>query len=289
MTDVRGARRQYAAFVAALGASGDQRIEAAFAAVERERHCGDALWLVAAGEGYVRRPSPDPDFLYRNAAIGLVPERGLNNGEPGSHALWLKAVEPKAGECVAHFGAGAGYYTAILADCANVFVHTRSGAAGALPGVDVMYVNAGATAPMAVWLDALRLDGRLIFPLTPDVGIGGTLHVGRAPMASIRRALIRAPCSSNATARETPAKLRGFQRRSRAAAPRMYAGRVGERIPTHRAGLPTAAGGVQSKPDAPASVRTRAPSPRHPANVSLRRRSLGAAARAGRIRPLART
>ena len=132
MTDVRGARRQYAAFVAALGASGDQRIEAAFAAVERERHCGDALWLVAAGEGYVRRPSPDPDFLYRNAAIGLVPERGLNNGEPGSHALWLKAVEPKAGECGAHFGAGVGYYTAILADCANVFVHTRSGAAGVL-------------------------------------------------------------------------------------------------------------------------------------------------------------
>ncbi len=205
MTDVRAARRQYAAFVAALGASGDQRIEAAFAAVERERYCGDGPWLVATGEGYARTPSPDPDFLYRNAAIGLVPERGLNNGEPGSHALWLKAVEPKAGEYVAHIGAGAGYYTAILAelvggegrvdayeidpeiaesarrnlaDRANVFVHTRSGAAGALPDVDVVYVNAGATAPMAVWLDALRRDGRLIFPLTPDVGIGGMLHVG---------------------------------------------------------------------------------------------------------------
>jgi len=205
MTDVRAARRQYAAFVAALGASGDQRIEAAFAAVERERYCGDGPWLVATGEGYARTPSPDPDFLYRNAAIGLVPERGLNNGEPGSHALWLKAVEPKAGEYVAHIGAVAGYYTAILAelvggegrvdayeidpeiaesarrnlaDRANVFVHTRSGAAGALPDVDVVYVNAGATAPMAVWLDALRRDGRLIFPLTPDVGIGGMLHVG---------------------------------------------------------------------------------------------------------------
>jgi hypothetical protein len=37
MTDVRGAMRQYAAFVAALGASGDQRIEAAFAPVESGR------------------------------------------------------------------------------------------------------------------------------------------------------------------------------------------------------------------------------------------------------------
>jgi protein-L-isoaspartate(D-aspartate) O-methyltransferase len=206
MTDARAARRQYAAFVAALGASGDQRIEAAFATVERERHCGEGPWMVAAGEGYARTPSADPQFLYQNAAIGLVPERGLNNGEPGSHALWLKAVEPKAGERVAHVGAGAGYYTAILAelvgregridayeidleiaerarrnlaDRANVFVHARSGAAGALPDVDVVYVNAGATAPMAGWLDALRAGGRLIFPLTPDVGVGGMLRVTR--------------------------------------------------------------------------------------------------------------
>jgi protein-L-isoaspartate(D-aspartate) O-methyltransferase len=206
MTDARAARRRYAAFVAALGASGDQRIEAAFAAVEREKYCGEGPWLVAVGEGYLRTPSPDPEFLYRNAAIGLIPERGLNNGEPGSHALWLKAVEPKAGERVAHVGAGAGYYTAILAelvgregridayeidpeiagrarrnlaDRANVFVHARSGAADALPDVDLIYVNAGATAPLAVWLDAVRPGGRLIFPLTPDVGIGGMLHVAR--------------------------------------------------------------------------------------------------------------
>jgi protein-L-isoaspartate(D-aspartate) O-methyltransferase len=206
MTDARAHRSQYAAFVAAVGASGDKRIEGAFAAVERERHCGEGPWFVAAGEGYVRTPSSDPGFLYRNAAIGLVPERRLNNGEPGSHALWLKAVSPAAGERVVHVGAGAGYYTAILAelvgregridayeiepeiaerarqnlaDRANVFVHMRSGAAGALPGADVIYVNAGATAPMAIWLDALRPAGRLIFPLTPDAGIGGMLLVAR--------------------------------------------------------------------------------------------------------------
>ena len=206
MTDARALRSRYAAFVATLGASGDKRIEAAFAAVERERHCGEGPWLVAAGEGYVRTPSSDPDFLYRNAAIGLVAERRLNNGEPSSHAFWLKAVEPKPGERVAHVGAGTGYYTAILAelvgregrvdayeiepelaerarrnlaDRANVSVHQRSGATGALPGADVIYVNAGATAPMAVWLDALRPEGRLIFPLTPDAGIGGMLLVAR--------------------------------------------------------------------------------------------------------------
>ena len=54
-----------------------------------------------------------------------------------------------------------------------------SGAAGALPAADVIYVNAGATAPMTAWLDALRPAGRLIFPLTPDAGVGGMLLVAR--------------------------------------------------------------------------------------------------------------
>lgn len=206
MADARALRSRYAAFVARLGAAGDKRIEAAFAAVERERYCGDGPWWAPKGEGYTLTPSSDPDFLYRNTAIGLAPERRLNNGEPGSHAVWLKAVEPKPGESIVHVGAGVGYYTAILAeliggagridayevdpdlaerargnlaDRPNVVVHARSGAAGALPGADVIYVNAGATAPMTAWLDALRPAGRLIFPLTPDAGVGGMLLVAR--------------------------------------------------------------------------------------------------------------
>jgi protein-L-isoaspartate(D-aspartate) O-methyltransferase len=211
MTDPRTLRRRFAALIARLGASGDKRIEAAFAAVERERYCGPGPWWVADGDGYALTQSADPEFLYRNAVIGLAPARRLNNGEPSSHALWLKAAAPQPGELVAHIGAGAGYYTAILAelvgpagrveayetdielaararqnlaDRANVVVHARSGAKGLLPEADVIYVNAGATAPQAIWLDALRRRGRLIFPLTPDAGIGGMLLVTRGAEAA---------------------------------------------------------------------------------------------------------
>jgi protein-L-isoaspartate(D-aspartate) O-methyltransferase len=58
-----------------------------------------------------------------------------------------------------------------LSDHSYVIVHAHSGAEGLLPGCDVIYVNAGATAPLDSWLDALHLGGRLLFPLTPD-GVG---------------------------------------------------------------------------------------------------------------------
>ena len=38
-------------------------------------------------------------------------------------------------------------------------------------------MNAGATHPLDAWLDALRPDGRLLFPLTPNEGMGGMLLV----------------------------------------------------------------------------------------------------------------
>ena len=64
-----------------------------------------------------------------------------------------------------------------LAVFPHVTLHTRSGAEGPLPVCDVLYVNAGATEPMAVWLDALRPNGRLLFPMTPAEGYGGMLLV----------------------------------------------------------------------------------------------------------------
>jgi protein-L-isoaspartate O-methyltransferase len=40
-----------------------------------------------------------------------------------------------------------------------------------------IYVSAGATAPPDIWLDALREGGRLVLPLAPAEGVGGTLLI----------------------------------------------------------------------------------------------------------------
>ncbi|MDP1051514.1 hypothetical protein, partial [Klebsiella quasipneumoniae] len=45
---------------------------------------------------------------------GLDAARGINNGSPVLHARWLHALQPRAGEVVAHIGAGKRYYTSIL-------------------------------------------------------------------------------------------------------------------------------------------------------------------------------
>jgi protein-L-isoaspartate(D-aspartate) O-methyltransferase len=65
-----------------------------------------------------------------------------------------------------------------LGDFSNVTVQARSGSEAPLPVCDAIYVNAGATAPLDVWLDALQLNGRLLFPLTPADGPGGMPGAG---------------------------------------------------------------------------------------------------------------
>jgi protein-L-isoaspartate(D-aspartate) O-methyltransferase len=114
--------------------------------------------------------------------------------------MCLAALAVQTGQAIVHIGAGTGYYTAILAqltgadghvdayeveedlaaraaanlsEFANVTVHHRNATQPPLPLCDVLYVNAGATSPLEVWLDALRPDGRLLFPLTPDHVPGG--------------------------------------------------------------------------------------------------------------------
>lgn len=199
-------RRLYAAFITAKGGVADPRIEQAFHSVAREDFLGPGPWKIFVGEGYIDTPSADPALLYQDVLVAIIAERKLNNGAPGLHAICLSTVSPQPGEAVLQVGTGAGYYTAILAglvgpagrvlayeideglaDLAqanlrawpNVELRARSGTEGPLPESDVIYVSAGATRPVAAWLDALRPGGRLIFPLTPDDGWGGMLQVRR--------------------------------------------------------------------------------------------------------------
>jgi protein-L-isoaspartate(D-aspartate) O-methyltransferase len=179
-------------------------LAAAFASTPREQFVGSPPWKVFTRSGYVETLTDDPAVLYQDVVVSLGTDGPLNNGQPTLHAICLAALSPKKGERVVHVGAGTGYYTTLLAKLVgesgvvdayeiepklakratdnlvtfpNVTVHTRSGAEGKLPACDILYVNAGATEPLSIWLDALRPQGRLLFPMTPDAGVGAMLLV----------------------------------------------------------------------------------------------------------------
>jgi protein-L-isoaspartate(D-aspartate) O-methyltransferase len=142
------------------------------------------------GDGTCRNtPDANPTHLYTDDLIGIAPERGINNGQPRLHAELLSSAAIRAGEHVVHIGAGAGYYTAIMAKLAgndgrvtaiqfpedlaakatnnlsdrpNVKVIHGDGSVAVFDDAHVIYVNAGATRPADTWLDRLNVGGRVI-------------------------------------------------------------------------------------------------------------------------------
>jgi protein-L-isoaspartate(D-aspartate) O-methyltransferase len=193
-------RRAYAKQIMALMGVIDSAVEDAFASVRREDFLGPGPWPLFRGPGtYLPSPNADPVYLYADCLVGIVPERGINNGQPSLHAALLGAAKVKPGDHVVHVGAGTGYYTALLARLAGpsgrvtaiefdgalaarakqnlvglptVQVIHGDGEQLALTASDVIYVNAGMLAPPLPWLDTLSQGGRLILPLTADKIIG---------------------------------------------------------------------------------------------------------------------
>lgn len=192
-------RRAYAKQVMAEAGAADRRVEAAFATVPRERYLGHGPWPILRRGRYVPTPSRNPVYLYACVLVGIIPERGLNNGQPSFLASLIAAAAPRAGHHAVHIGAGVGYYTAILAQLVGrrgrvTAIEFDAGLAARLaanfaaaPNVktvhgdgsrvdfdpaDVILVNAGATRPADLWLDRLAEGGRLILPLTTDRGFG---------------------------------------------------------------------------------------------------------------------
>jgi protein-L-isoaspartate(D-aspartate) O-methyltransferase len=186
-----------------VGLAPGSELEAAFASTPREQFVGPPPWRVFTRSGYLESPD-DPALLYQDVVVSLGGDGPFNNGQPTLHAFCISALGVKRGERVVHVGAGTGYYTAILAKLVGetglvdayemvpefarlavsnlaefpfVTVHARSGAEEPLPTCDVVYVNAGATEPLDVWLDALRPGGRLLFPMTAVDGTGAMLLV----------------------------------------------------------------------------------------------------------------
>jgi protein-L-isoaspartate(D-aspartate) O-methyltransferase len=191
-------RRAYAKRVMFAAGVYDRRVEAAFASVARERFLGRGPWpILRWNRGYVPTPSRNPVCIYDDVLIGIVPERGLNNGQPSLHALLMARAAPRSGEHAVHVGAGVGYYTAILAHLVgrrgrvtaieydptladklaanfkgkpNVGCIHGDGTRVEFETADVIYINAGATHPADIWLDRLADSGRLILPLTSNQG-----------------------------------------------------------------------------------------------------------------------
>ena len=199
------------------------RIVAAFAAVPREAFLGPSPWWSAARGGRWHEISDTGD-VYQDILIALDRGKGINNGQPSLHARCIAALGLTKNDRVLHVGAGTGYYTAILAELAgtveayeidprlaaaaagnlvpwpNARVVAASATGRALPEADAIYVNAGASHPDPFWLDSLRPDGRLLFPLTAGgewAGTGGMLLVRRRGPAYDARFLERVnfiPC-----------------------------------------------------------------------------------------------
>lgn len=194
-------RRAYARNVVATArASGDERLEQAFASVPRERHLGPGPWLTSGLFGALGTTG-DLARIYRDELIALDAARGINTGEPSLHARWLHAARVQPGERVVHIGAGAGYYSAVLAelvgpagdvvaleydatlaararaalaDTPQVALIHGDGARWPRRETDLVYVNFAVERPAAAWIDALAPGGRLIFPLAaPDRGGSG--------------------------------------------------------------------------------------------------------------------
>ena len=191
-------------------------IVAALTAIPREKFLAAGPWQVAVPDmatgavQYMTTPDADPRHVYHNVVIALDRSRDLTNGQPGTLANYIQALDIRPGNRVYHLGAGSGYYTAIiaevvgpggsvvtsevhpelgpiaqknLADRSNVTVYAGDGAPFDPGECDAILINAGVTHPLPLWLDRLREGGRLVLPITvpmtPNLGKGVMLKIVR--------------------------------------------------------------------------------------------------------------
>jgi protein-L-isoaspartate(D-aspartate) O-methyltransferase len=188
------ARRTFAEELRFVAHLGDSRVVDAFAAVPREHFVGPGPWRIYhMSDGYWSTPDADPRHLYHNVLVALDESTGLNTGQPSLWAGYFDRLGLRPGERVLQVGTGSGYFTAILAELVGptgkvlgLEVNVPLAAAAqanlaAWPQASVRPVNgivpiegkwdaviafAGASAPPALWLDAIDTGGRALIPMT---------------------------------------------------------------------------------------------------------------------------
>jgi protein-L-isoaspartate(D-aspartate) O-methyltransferase len=113
-------RRAFARQMLAHAGVRNDRLERAFAMIRREDFLGTDPWRIVGHPPGPPLPVNDPVYAYQDAVFALVPERGVNNGSPSLHAKMLNDLAVEPGQHIAHIGAGAGYYSAMLAELTGV-------------------------------------------------------------------------------------------------------------------------------------------------------------------------
>jgi protein-L-isoaspartate(D-aspartate) O-methyltransferase len=195
---IEEARRWYAEELRFAASLRSHAVIEAFATVPRERFVGKGPWRIKSRmriAEYWTTDDADPRHVYHDALIALDEARGINNGQPSLWALLYDQLGIARGAHVVHVGAGAGYYSAILAEI--VGPEGRVTAIEIDPGLaarardnlapwpqatlveadgfafrpelsaDAIIVNAGVSHLSLPWLDALAAEsGQLLVPLT---------------------------------------------------------------------------------------------------------------------------
>jgi protein-L-isoaspartate(D-aspartate) O-methyltransferase len=209
------ARRSYAEELRFTTHMRSPALMAAFATVPRERFVGPGPWRIRSTwslDGYWTTDDADPRRVYHDVLIALDAAQGVNNGQPSLWAFLLDKLDIAPDERALHLGCGTGYYTAIIAELVGpggsvaaieidpglaerarialgpwpqVAVHNVDGASAVFEPADVIVASAGATHPPPSWISALRIGGRLLFPMTTERGPGRMLLVKRQTEISL--------------------------------------------------------------------------------------------------------
>jgi protein-L-isoaspartate(D-aspartate) O-methyltransferase len=218
MSDLAGQRRFYAEEIQVIAGLKTPALVEALATVPRERFLPPGPWTFRSEADFVasaprQTVDDDPRHVCHNVTVAIDAGRNLYNGNPSFVGMAIDALALTPGARALHVGAGMGYYSALIGSCvgpsgrvlaleadeplavrakANLasmpWIEARHGDAMSPFGesFDGILVNAGATHPPDVWLDALAPGGRMILPLTSSVASMGLMN----PMANIGKGLL---------------------------------------------------------------------------------------------------
>jgi hypothetical protein len=130
--------------------------------------------------------------------VSIVPSKRLNNGQPSLYYRLFAQAQVPVG---AHITGPTGQVTAIefeadlaakaranLEDLPQAEVIQGDATQVPFAPADLILVSAGASRPVAHWLDNLKDDGLLVLPMTPDKGMGAIFGIrrrGRRYFASV--------------------------------------------------------------------------------------------------------